>query len=122
MAENYSWRLNIWVVGLAEGTEMEQPVDFFILWLPRFLKMTTRECLNTQQSQALILQRLLIDGEEETQGIVGVWNTMLFPAIVGKGPMKAMLVTPQGGLLFCECFTFCTVSSLLFFSAVVMLV
>lgn len=29
MAENYNRRLNIRVVGLAEDTEVEQPVEFF---------------------------------------------------------------------------------------------
>lgn len=42
MAENYSRRLNIRVVGLAEDTETGSPVEFFETWLPRFLKMTTK--------------------------------------------------------------------------------
>lgn len=42
MAENYSRRLNIRLVGLAEGTETGQPVEFFESWLPRVLKMTTK--------------------------------------------------------------------------------
>lgn len=42
MAENYSRRLNIRVVGLAEDTETGQPVEFFESWLPRVLKMTTK--------------------------------------------------------------------------------
>ncbi|KAL3045309.1 hypothetical protein OYC64_013553 [Pagothenia borchgrevinki] len=41
MAENYS-RLNIQVVGLAEGTETGQPVDFFESWLPRTLGIATK--------------------------------------------------------------------------------
>lgn len=42
MAENYSRRLNIRVVGLPEGTETGQPVEFFETWLPSVLKMTTK--------------------------------------------------------------------------------
>lgn len=42
MAENYSRRLNIRVVGLPEDTETGQPVEFFESWLPRVLKMTTK--------------------------------------------------------------------------------
>ncbi|KAI9525211.1 hypothetical protein NQZ68_009891 [Dissostichus eleginoides] len=42
MAENYSRRLNIQVVGLAEGTETGQPVDFFESWLPRTLGIATK--------------------------------------------------------------------------------
>ena len=38
-AENYSKRLNVPVVGLAEGMETGQPVEFFESWLPRILKM-----------------------------------------------------------------------------------
>jgi len=42
MAENYSRRLNVRVVGLAEGTERGQPVEFFESWLPCVLKMPTK--------------------------------------------------------------------------------
>uniref|UniRef100_A0AAV2JPH3 Uncharacterized protein n=1 Tax=Knipowitschia caucasica TaxID=637954 RepID=A0AAV2JPH3_KNICA len=42
MAENYSRRLNICVIGLAEDTEKGQPVDFFETWLPNVLKLTTK--------------------------------------------------------------------------------
>ncbi len=42
MAENYSRRLNIRVVGLPEDTETGLPVEFFESWLPRVLKMTTK--------------------------------------------------------------------------------
>lgn len=38
----YNRRLNIRVVGLAENTEPGQPVEFFVPWLPRVLKMTTK--------------------------------------------------------------------------------
>ncbi|XP_030282868.1 uncharacterized protein LOC115587269 [Sparus aurata] len=101
MAENYSRRLNIRVVGLPEDTETGQPVEFFESWLPRVLKMTTKagriklerahrtlapkpdpnrsprsvllrfpgRGLNLQWSQGLFLQRFLLDGDKETQGI-----------------------------------------------------
>ncbi|KAJ4937088.1 hypothetical protein JOQ06_001672 [Pogonophryne albipinna] len=42
MAENYNRPLNIRVVGLAEGTETGQPVDFFESWLPLTLGMATK--------------------------------------------------------------------------------
>ncbi len=42
MAENYSRCLNIWVAGLAKGTETGQSVDFFESWLPHFLKITNK--------------------------------------------------------------------------------
>lgn len=41
MAENYSRRLNIRLLGLAEGLETTQPVVFFETWLPQLLKIHT---------------------------------------------------------------------------------
>ncbi|KAI4827140.1 hypothetical protein KUCAC02_030560 [Chaenocephalus aceratus] len=42
MAENYNRRLNIGVVGLAEGTETGHSVDFFESWLPLTVGMATK--------------------------------------------------------------------------------
>ena len=116
MAQNYSRRLNIRVVGLAEGTETGQPVEFFESWLPSVLNMPTKagriklerahrslapkpdpnrrprslllrfhafrdkqrvmeaarepgRQLNLRRIQDLFLQRFLLNGDEEMQGI-----------------------------------------------------
>lgn len=39
MAENYSRRLNIRLLGLVEDEETSQPVKFFESWLPQFLQI-----------------------------------------------------------------------------------
>lgn len=41
MAENYSRRLNIRLLGMAEGLETNQAVNFLESWLPQFLKIPT---------------------------------------------------------------------------------
>ena len=41
MAKNYSRRLNIDVIGLAEDKEKDRQVEFFEFWLPDVLNMTS---------------------------------------------------------------------------------
>ncbi|KAK1903583.1 LINE-1 retrotransposable element ORF1 protein [Dissostichus eleginoides] len=81
MAENYSRRLNIQVVGLAEGTETGQPVDFF----------------ESDFSPAVMRKRKAYDAVKQRLRERGIPYAMLFPATlqVSHGGSKKKFSSPE---------------------------
>ncbi|KAL0147173.1 hypothetical protein M9458_057697, partial [Cirrhinus mrigala] len=108
MAENYSRRLNIRVVGLPEDTETGQPVEFFESWLPSVLKITTkagriklerahRTLAPKPEPQGVIKRRKAYDAVKQRLRERGMPYAMLFPATlqVTHGSSKKRFSTPE---------------------------
>ena len=68
--ENQSWRQNVIIIGLKEGTEGKNPPVFFEKWIPEILDMDMqRERLKTEaNSKSQLLPFTAKDSYKDTDG------------------------------------------------------